>query len=103
MEQSTGEGPEARYPRPRLARLRSAFDDDEVFRVGPEARGVRDLHGVPGELPVVVGRRVESGRVLARHDAVFLVRLRQRQLGEMAPSGRGDAPGSDIGRGPGRV
>src|SRR5205823_2843177 len=68
----------------------SAFDDDEVFRVGPEARGVRDLHGVPGELAVVVGRRLQGRRVLARHDAVFLVRLRQRQLGQVAPVGLGE-------------
>src|SRR5207253_11115539 len=56
---------------PRPVRRWSAFDDDEVFRVGPEARRVRDLYRVPGELAVVVGRRLEGGRVLARRDAAF--------------------------------
>src|SRR2546421_12567503 len=77
-------------------RQRSAFDDDEVFRVGPEARRVRDLYGVPGEFAVVVGRRLEGGRVLARHDAVFLVRLGQRQLGQVTPVGLGELAGIEI-------
>src|SRR5437763_9120450 len=80
-------------------RLRSAFDDDEVFRVGPEARRVRDLYRVPGELAVVVGRRLEGGRVLTRDDAVFLVRLRQRQLGQVTPVGRGELAGIEVARG----
>src|SRR5436853_3403192 len=53
--------------------LRSAFDDDEVFRVGPELRWVRDLHRVSADLAVVVRRRLERRGVLARHDAVLLV------------------------------
>src|SRR5437588_10403079 len=80
-------------------RLRSAFDDDEVFRVGPEARRVRDLYRVPGELAVVVGRRLEGGRVLTRDDAVFLVRLRQRQLGQVTPVGLGELAGIEVARG----
>src|SRR5712692_5319249 len=65
----------------------STFDDDEVFRVGPESRRVRDLHRVPADLAVVVRRRLERRRVLARHDPVLLVRSGQRQLGEMPPVG----------------
>src|SRR2546423_1633755 len=86
-------------PRAPPARLQSAFDDDEVFRVGPEARRVCDLHGVPGEFAVVVGRRLEGGRVLARYDAVFLVRLRQWQLGQVTPVGLRELAGIEIARG----
>src|SRR5207249_10909004 len=43
-------------------RLRSAFDDDEVFRVGPEARRARDLYRVPAALAGVVGPRPQCGR-----------------------------------------
>src|SRR5947207_5056982 len=91
-------GPGGAVPAP-AGGLRSAFDDDEVFRVGPEARRVRDLYRVPGELAVMVGRRLEGGRVLARHDAVFLVRLRQRQLGQVTPVGLGELAGIEVARG----
>src|SRR5207247_4167914 len=75
--------PVKRRERPR--ELRSAFDDDEVFRVGPELRRVRDLHAVSGDLAIVVRRGLERRRVLARHDPVLLVGRRQRQLREMTP------------------
>src|SRR5207249_11773961 len=91
-------GPGGAVPAPPV-RLRSAFDDEEVFRVGPEARRVRDLYRVPGELAVVVGRRLEGGRVLTRDDAVFLVRLRHRQLGQVTPVGLGELAGIEVARG----
>src|SRR5690242_7857424 len=94
--QGKGRAGGATYAPP--APQRSAFDDDEVFRVGPEARGVRDLHGVSGELAVVVGRRLEGGCVLARHDAVFLVRLGQRQLGQVAAVGLRELAGIEVAR-----
>src|SRR5438874_1889298 len=76
-------------------RLRSAFDDDEVFRVGPEARRVRDLYRVPGELAVMVGRRLELlvervDRLLLIVDHALQVLHRRRQVVAQAVGDRGE-------------
>src|SRR5437762_8952903 len=48
-------GPGGAVPAPPV-RPRSAFDDDEEVRVGPEARRALDLSLAPGDVPVMVGR-----------------------------------------------